>query len=37
MWAHNCGHPSRRGKRHPFHTYGHMPVRELDTDRLTAA
>jgi len=37
MWAHNCGHPSRSGKRHPFYTYGHRPVSQLDTESLTAA
>ena len=37
MWAHNCGHPSRKGKVNPFYKYGHTPVRNVDTESLTAA
>jgi hypothetical protein len=37
MWAHNCGHPSRAGVGHPFSKYGHLPVNDLDTGKLTAA
>jgi len=37
MWAHDCGYPSKRGKGHPFHKYGHVPVCQLDTESLTAA
>ena len=36
-WAHNCGHPSRRGTCDPRWKYGAVPVGEFDTAELQQA
>jgi len=35
-WAHNCGHPSKRGKIDPRFKYGHIPVDEANTLKESA-
>jgi len=35
-WAHNCGHPSRRGSGNPRYKYGEVPVKMIDERDLVA-
>jgi len=35
-WAHNCGHPSKRGRQDPRFKYGVIPVDNADDLKVSA-